>query len=135
MTLDPDLRHLGPDAMSLTSDQLRRRLGGRRAAIKTLLLDQSVVAGLGNLCVDEVLWEAGVAPVRPGDGLTADDVDAISLACRQRLPAMLRLGGSTMGRLSPTIRRTVEACPRDGHPLARTKVGGRTSIWCPDHQL
>lgn len=134
ISLDPDLSHLGPDAMTLTATELRRRLGGRRAAIKTLLLDQTVVAGLGNLCVDEVLWTAGVAPHRSSDRLESSQVTAIARACRRRLPVMLRRGGSTMGELTPDIRRAPGDCPLDGGPLTRSKVGGRTSVWCAQHQ-
>ncbi|MEQ9161217.1 MAG: DNA-formamidopyrimidine glycosylase family protein, partial [Ilumatobacter fluminis] len=54
-TLDPDLARLGPDFLTLDVDDLVVRLGRRRAAVKTILLDQSVVAGFGNMCVDEVL--------------------------------------------------------------------------------
>lgn len=134
VTLDADLSHLGPDALTLTASSLRRRLGTRRVAIKTLLLDQGVVAGLGNLCVDEVLWAAGVAPHRPGDEIGSESIAAIARACRQRLPAMLQRGGSTMGALSPDLRSAPGMCPRDGSSLMRSKVGGRTSVWCPQHQ-
>jgi formamidopyrimidine-DNA glycosylase len=134
ISLDADLTHLGPDALTLTSAELRRRLSGRRVAIKTALLDQSVVAGLGNLCVDEVLWTAGIAPHRPSDRLDAAEVTAIARACRRRLPVMLRRGGSTMGELTPELRRAAGDCPLDGTPLTRSKVGGRTTVWCPHHQ-
>lgn len=134
VSLDADLLHIGPDAMTLTARALKRQIGGRRATIKTLLLDQEVVGGLGNLCVDEVLWAAGVAPHRPGDQVDSDSIVAIARACRQRLPAMLERGGSTMGTLSPELRSAPGMCPRDGSPLVRSKVGGRTSVWCPQHQ-
>ncbi len=125
---------VGPDALTLTSAELRLALDRRTARIKTLLLDQSVVAGLGNLCADEVLFTAGIAPQRRADELAPSEVTAIARACRTRLRSMLAAGGSTHGVLSPALRVGPGVCPRDGMPLARTTLGGRTAVWCPDHQ-
>ncbi len=101
-TLDADLDHLGVDIFSVDANILAEAVNGRRAAIKTVLLDQTVIAGLGNLCADEVLWWAGVAPQRPVGSLTEQQVDSIATAIVVRLPIMLKRGGSTMGELSPT---------------------------------
>ncbi|MEP1124403.1 MAG: DNA-formamidopyrimidine glycosylase family protein [Ilumatobacter sp.] len=125
---------VGPDALGLTARQLRLALDGRTARIKTLLLDQSVVAGLGNLCADEVLFTAGIAPHRRADELARSEVTGLARACRHRLRSMLAAGGSTHGVLSPALRVGPGTCPRDGTPLARTTLGGRTAVWCPDHQ-
>src|ERR1700728_1447393 len=67
VSIDPDEGALGPDAASLTLDQLRSALGGRSRgiALKARLLDQSRLAGVGNLIADEVLWRGGVSPQRP----------------------------------------------------------------------
>jgi formamidopyrimidine-DNA glycosylase len=138
ITLDPDLSHLGPDLLSVTAGPLGARLGRRRVAVKTALLDQRVVAGLGNLCADEVLFWAGVAPDRPADALAEHDLEAISAACRERLPVMLAAGGSTHGELSPDVRAAVRAggavCPLDGGHLRRASIDGRTAVWCGTHQ-
>ena len=120
--------------MSVDTDLLAVALDGRRAAIKTVLLDQTVVAGLGNLCADEVLWWSGVAPQRSVDSLTEPEVDSIASAIAVRLPIMLRRGGSTMGELNPTRRQALGSCPRDLAPLQRATIGGRTAVWCPGHQ-
>ena len=133
LSLDESLE-LGPDALTLSSAELRAALGGRTAAIKSVLLDQVAVAGLGNLCADEVLFWAGVAPSRPADEVLAGDVTAIARACRTRLPEMLDAGGSTHGVLSPDVRAQPAACPHDGAPLKRSTIGGRTAVWCPTHQ-
>lgn len=133
-SLDPDLHHLGPDIFDLDTDTLTVALTGRRAAIKTLLLDQSVVAGLGNLCADEVLWWAGIAPGRPADTLTDAERQALAAAIDEQVPAMLERGGSTSGVLGPSIRRGPGECPQDGLPLERSTIGGRTAVWCPYHQ-
>lgn len=134
LTIDPDLSHLGADLLTLTASDLASGVGRRRSSIKTALLDQSVVAGLGNLCADEVLFHAGVAPHRPVDSLTADEIASISAACRRRLPVMLDAGGSTHGDLSPELRAAAGGCPLDGEPLTRTPINGRTAVWCRAHQ-
>ena len=134
LSLDPALDGLGPDLFEVTEASLRTGLRRRRSAVKTALLDQSVVAGLGNLCADEVLFWAGVAPTRSVDTLTGAELGAIAAACRDRLPVMLEHGGSTSGELSPARRASADACPLDGAPLERTTIGGRTAVWCGVHQ-
>lgn len=133
--LDPDEGRLGPDFLHVAPDQLAGALGSRRAALKAILLDQSVIAGFGNLCVDEVLWQAGLAPDRPAGSLTALELEALVDAMREHLPAMLGRGGSHTGTISPDVRAAVLSCPRDGAPMRRGTVGGRTTVWCPVHQL
>jgi len=133
-SLDTDLTRLGVDIFEVSAAALRDALAGRRAAIKSLLLDQSVIAGLGNLCADEVLWWAGIAPMRPADGLLESEVGDLSRAISRRLPIMLDRGGSTTGTLDPDRRRAAGPCPRDSAPLERSSIGGRTAVWCPDHQ-
>lgn len=134
VSLDPDLGHLGPDALSITPAVLAERLGRRRIAVKAALLDQTVIAGLGNMLADEVLWWAGIAPVRPADSLSGTEVAALAKAIRRRLPIMLRRGGSNTGVIDPTVRAACPPCPRDGTPLRRDDIGGRTAVWCPEHQ-
>jgi formamidopyrimidine-DNA glycosylase len=131
--LEPDLTVLGPDALSLTRRELAAALAGRRAPVKAVLLDQFAVAGLGNLLADEVLWWAGLDPHRPASSVALDEVAALQRTIRRRLAVMLRRGGSHTGTLSPQ-RRVGGVCPRDGTPLRRDVVGGRTTIWCPFHQ-
>ena len=134
VSLDPDLSALGPDVFDLAAAGWGERLGSRRAAVKSLLLDQSVVAGLGNLCADEVLLHAGIAPRRSAASLTDSDLGDIARACRERLPVMLAAGGSTHGDLSPERRVPGGRCPFDGAELTRATIGGRTAVWCPRHQ-
>lgn len=134
-TLDPHLDHLGPDVFDLTADALGERLGRRRAAIKTVLLDQGIVAGFGNMCVDEVLWQAGVSPHIAANSLGERRLAALVAAGSEHLPAMLARGGSHTGTLDPEVRGSLPPCPRDGAPLRREVVGGRTTVWCPGHQL
>lgn len=132
--LDPDEARLGPDFLTIEADELRAVLGHRRAAVKAILLDQSLVAGFGNLCVDEILWQSGIAPARPAGTLSAADVDRLVATMREHLPAMLARGGSHTGTLAPDVRAAMPPCPRDGVPMQRGTVGGRTTVWCPAHQ-
>lgn len=134
LSIDPDLERLGPEAITLTKAELTSALHRRSAAIKSVLLDQTVVAGLGNLCVDEVLFWAGIAPTRPADEMSGDDCSQLAGMCRERLGAMLAAGGSTHGVLDPSVRAGLPACPRDGSPMIRSSIGGRTAVWCPEHQ-
>lgn len=134
ISIDPDLSELGPDLLAVSPQELVDRLARRRSAVKSALLDQRVVAGLGNLCVDEVLFWAGIAPTRPVDSLAENDISAISAACRKRLPVMLAAGGSTHGDISPDVRAAGGPCPVDGGALQRTRINGRTTVWCGDHQ-
>jgi formamidopyrimidine-DNA glycosylase len=134
VSLDPDLDDLGVDIEAVTPLRLGRALADRRAPIKTLLLDQHVVAGLGNLCADEVLWWSGIDPHRSADSLTPDDVARLARVIRRRLPVLLRRGGSTHGTLTPEVRSAPAPCPRDGTPLRRDRIAGRVAVWCPTHQ-
>lgn len=131
--LDPDTSPLGPDALSLTAAELDAALDGRRAPVKALLLDQGRVAGLGNLLVDEALWRAGLDPARPAGGLDAGERRVLLRSVRQALRTLGRRGGSHTGDLMPA-RVDGGLCPRDGAPLVRRTVGGRTTFSCPAHQ-
>lgn len=134
LSIDPDLGALGVDIFSLDRTAVVAAFAGRRTAIKTALLDQHVIAGLGNLCADEVLWWAGIAPQRTVDTLSSDEIASLTTSIRRRLPIMLRRGGSTHGTLTPDVRAAPGHCVRDGSHLVRTQLGGRTAVWCPTHQ-
>ena len=134
VSLDPDLEHLGVDIFAVTAGRLGPRLVRRRTSIKAALLDQSVVAGMGNLCVDEVLWWSAIDPRRAADTLVPSEVRAVASAIRRRLPIMLRRGGSTTGTLDPYVRRVLGPCPRGDGELVRAEIGGRTTVWCERHQ-
>jgi len=131
--LEPDLAALGPDAWTLGPAGLRSALAGGRGPLKARLLDQGRVAGLGNLLVDEVLWRAGLSPVRPAGGLDVDEVRRLHRIVRRTLDQMDRRGGSHTGDLFEH-RRPGGMCPRDGASMQRDTVGGRTTWWCPVHQ-
>ncbi|HVX23530.1 MAG TPA: DNA-formamidopyrimidine glycosylase family protein [Acidimicrobiales bacterium] len=109
-----------------------RRGGG--PALKARLLDQSRLAGLGNLLVDEVLWRAALSPCRLTGSLSDADVRRLAQNIRSTVAQLLRRGGSHTGDLMAE-RRTGGHCPKDGADLRRATVGGRTTWWCPRHQL
>jgi formamidopyrimidine-DNA glycosylase len=135
VSVDPDEAALGPDAASLTLDQLRSALAGRApgTALKARLLDQSRLAGVGNLIADEVLWRAALSPERPAASLEDDQLRRLQRQLRTTLTMLLKRGGSHTGDLM-AARMPGGLCPNDRHPLARSTVGGRTTYWCPAHQ-
>jgi formamidopyrimidine-DNA glycosylase len=130
--LDPDESRLGPDALTLTRKEFDSALGRRTAPIKALLMDQQRIAGLGNLLVDETLWRAGIDPIRRADTLTDDERRALHKAVRTTTRVLGRRGGSHTGDMS---RIDGVPCPRDGAPLQRRTVAGRTTFSCPAHQV
>lgn len=131
--LDPEEERLGPDAWSLTAAPLRAALDGSSAPLKARLLDQGRVAGLGNLLVDEVLWRTGLDPARPAGELSDAERRRLVGAVRRVLDELHERGGSHTGDLMPARVRG-GTCPRDGAPLARRTIGGRTTYSCPRHQ-
>jgi formamidopyrimidine-DNA glycosylase len=132
--LDPDEDRLGVDALELTLPHLRALLGRSRAPVKAFLMDQSRIAGLGNLLCDEILWRSGIAPARVAMSLDAGAQVRLQRAIRTTLRTLTRRGGSHTGDLM-VARVPGGHCPRDGWPLVRSTVGGRTTYWCPKHQL
>jgi formamidopyrimidine-DNA glycosylase len=122
--LDPDLGHLGPDALAVDRDA---------APLKARIMDQSVIAGVGNLLADEALWQAGLSPVRPAGDLGTDELDRLWEAIRAAAVSAIAKGGVHTGELIPARVRG-GACPRCGAELRRAAVGGRTTYWCPAEQ-
>lgn len=133
--LDPVEERLGPDFLDVTASHLVAALSRRRIAIKAALLDQTLVAGYGNLCVDEVLWQTAISPHTPARDVSADVIGELVAFARPHLLGMLDRGGSHRGTISPDVRSMLPPCPRDGAPLRRDTIGGRTSVWCPAHQV
>ena len=131
--IDPDESLLGVDAPALTAKQLEAALRGSAAPVKARLMDQSRIAGLGNLLTDEILWRAGIDPARPAGSLSPVAVRRLHRHVRATIADLLAAGGSHTGGLQPARERG-GTCPRDGTPLLRRTVGGRTTYSCPRHQ-
>ena len=132
----PDLDELGPDALSLTRrqfDEVLRVERGDGPAVKARLLDQSALAGVGNLLADEMLFRAGVDPRTPVAHLSADQRARLFRAFGQTMRTLARRGGSHTGdHMEGRVPGGV--CPRDGAPMASATIGGRTTYWCRLHQ-
>ncbi len=131
--LDPDLSDLGPDAAEVDRDAFRERVGRGAAPLKARLMDQSVIAGVGNLLADEVLWQARLHPLRPAGELSSAELDALRRVLRASTRRAIVRGGVHTGDFIPARRRGGR-CPRCGEELARATVGGRTTYWCPHEQ-
>ncbi len=131
--LDPDLDALGPDAEEIGVAEFRDRVGRGTTAVKARLLDQSVLAGVGNLLADETLWQAGVDPRRRVDEIGHDGLTDLHRALRRATKAAIRKGGVHTGEVISS-RRTGGHCPRCGAEMQRGTVGGRTTWWCPAEQ-
>ena len=129
--LDP-ARRLGQDALLVDGPAFRDLVGRSRAPVKARLLDQAVVAGIGNLLADEALWRARIDPRRRGVDLDRAELIRLYRAVRASVRDAIAAGGSGRTRFG-TVRK-VGICPRDGVPLSSAKVGGRTTRWCPREQ-
>lgn len=142
---------LGRDALAdlPRSPQLAARLSGRRAPIKSLLLDQRIVSGLGNIYADEVLFRARVRPTRPGGELTTDELKKLRAAIVAVLREGIEAGGTSLSDLAYLLPdgqaggfrerlfaygREHEPCRRCGTPIERIVIGGRSSYYCPNCQ-
>jgi formamidopyrimidine-DNA glycosylase len=134
---------LGPEPF-LDAEVLGRLLRGRRGRIKSLLLDQSFLAGVGNLYADEALWEAQIHPLRAADSLSDAEVARLALAIQDVLTAGIERRGTSFSSYldadgSPgenqdflhVYGRFDQPCPRCGSPIRRLLIGQRTSHFCP----
>ncbi len=131
--LDPDEDRLGPDAFTITQAELDRVITRSRAPVKAVLMDQARIAGLGNLLVDEVLWRAGIDPVRTARELDRNERRRLHRAIGRTLTLTLERGGSHTGD-HMSQRMPGGVCPKDGTPFERRTVAGRTTFSCPKHQ-
>lgn len=161
-TLDhtPDLAHLGPDPLSLdfTLAVFKKRLALRpRGKIKQVLMEQDVIAGIGNIYSDEILYEAGVHPLSIVEKIPGTKLAKMHAAAKLMLKRGINFGGDSdsdyrnvygePGKFQhkhSVYRRTGKPCPkkfgtgRNGRPcggiIERLKIGGRSAHFCPAHQ-
>ena len=141
----PLISRLGPDPFSEDfSVEYLTGVFGRKAAIKGLLLDQSVVAGLGNIYVDEVLFAAGVHPTRKANTLSREEVRTIYAATHDILGRAIQLRGTTFdsyhdafgegGKFQYQLKvfaRAGEPCPVCSTQILKLRVAGRGTHVCP----
>jgi formamidopyrimidine-DNA glycosylase len=127
-----------------TTCRLQRRLAGRRAPVKAMLLDQRTAAGLGNIYADEALWYARVHPLRAAGSLDPGEVAAVRTGLRRALRVGIRRQGATLsdyrtpnggrGSMQDEFKvygREGEPCLRCGTPIAKIRAGGRGTSYCP----
>lgn len=133
LELDATFEGLGPEASTVTVDELTASVSGRRKAIKAVLLDQALIAGLGNLLADEALWRAGIAPGRVAGELTPDEQEGLAGDIRATVAELTARGGSHMGD-SFSLRSADEACTRCGGAMIHATIGGRSTWSCRRHQ-
>ncbi|MCE9613549.1 MAG: bifunctional DNA-formamidopyrimidine glycosylase/DNA-(apurinic or apyrimidinic site) lyase [Lentisphaerae bacterium] len=144
------LGHLGPEPLSaaFTPAILAATLRRHRRMLKPLLLDQTVVAGLGNIYVDEALWEAALHPCQSTHAVTTEQAARLHAAIRTVLQRGIRSQGTTLGSGATNFysvagrrgrnqdglmvfRRTGDPCPRCQTPIQRLVVGQRSTHVCP----
>jgi formamidopyrimidine-DNA glycosylase len=140
-----DLEGLGPEALdpAFDVDTLARQLNRRGGSLKAVLLNQRVLAGLGNRDADESLWLARLDPTRPAASLSADELARLQAAIVQVLVEGISLRGTMpdlfgqRGRAKHrrhVFERTGLPCPRCGGTIARIRIGGRNTHYCPHCQ-
>ncbi len=142
----PPFKALGPEPLDLDPRDLQRRLSGRTAAIKLLLLDQRIVAGLGNIYVCEALYRAGIHPKRAGGSVSLHRLRKLVPAIRDVLAEAIEAGGSTLKDfVSPNgelgyFSKAFAVYDREGKPcgcggtIRRIVQGGRSTFYCPQCQ-
>ncbi len=140
---EPRLERLGVDALEASGEDLFRRSRKRKLVVKNLLLDQAVLAGVGNIYADEALFLAGVRPTRRAGRLTRAECERIVSSLRQILLRSIETGGSSISDyVAPDgadgayqderwiYARTGEPCRSCGSPIRRTVVGARGTHYC-----
>ena len=148
-TVISGLRRLGPEPFSeaFSADYLRQRLQGSSRAIKSALLDQALVAGVGNIYADESLFLSGIAPQTPSGRLPQCRLERLHDALVEVLHTSIGAGGTTFsdfrdlsgtngnyGHAAWVYRRGGAPCRRCGSVIRRDRIGGRSSHWCPSCQ-
>jgi formamidopyrimidine-DNA glycosylase len=139
-----DEANIGPEPLRIRSITLGRQLAKTRRAIKTALLDQKVVAGIGNIYADESLWAAGIHPLTPAHALSPAQVDRLGKAIKRILRRAILAGGSTLrdyvnangqaGAYQQRHRvydRAGKPCRHCQTPIERIVLGGRSTHYCP----
>ena len=148
-TVMTGLKRLGPEPFSdaFTGAYLKQRLKGSTRPIKTALLDQSLVAGVGNIYADESLFAAGIPPLTASGKLSIEQLVRLRDELINVLNISIGVGGTTFsdfrdlegvngnyGGQSWVYRRSGQPCRCCGTPISREKLSGRSTHWCPNCQ-
>ena len=147
--IHPLLLGLGPEPLSEAFDgnYLFLRSRGRKAPVKTFLMDQRIVVGVGNIYAAEALFAAGISPLRAAGRVSRERYAALAEAVKRILAHAIARGGTTLRDfLAPdgapgyfeqelaAYGRGGEPCPRCGRALRQAAIGQRTTSWCPNCQ-
>ncbi len=142
----PPFEALGPEPLDIDAKELKRRLEGRKAPIKLLLLDQRIIAGLGNIYVCEALYRAGIHPARAGGSISLERLKKLVPAIHDVLAEAIAAGGSTLKDFAAPdgelgyFPKSFAVYDREGHPCSqggtvrRIVQGGRSTFYCPHCQ-
>ena len=148
-TVITGLQRLGPEPFDPTFNgaYLKGKLKNSKRPIKNALLDQALVAGVGNIYADESLFAAGIRPQTPSGRISRERLERLHAALVQVLEQSIGAGGTTFsdfrdlsgtngnyGGMAWVYRRSGQDCRRCGTPIERTILGGRSSHWCPSCQ-
>ena len=145
--LAEELKGFGADPLEVSGEEFAARIRGRRARIKALLLDQSVLRGVGNIYADESLWRAKIHPARLGAKLSKEQTGALRRALQEILQKAIEMRGSSISdfldadgepgeyqRRHRAYGREGQACYRCKTSIRRAIVAGRSSYFCPKCQ-
>jgi formamidopyrimidine-DNA glycosylase len=132
--LEPDEGRLGVDARRARLRDVEAAVRGSRAPLKARLLDQTRIAGIGNLLADEILFRSGLDPARPAGGLTPTELRRLHRSIGRVIGDLTARGGSHTGDARQAMALD-GLCPRDGAALQVRRIGGRTTVSCPVHQV
>ncbi len=126
----------GPDAAAVGREEFAAALARRRGTVKSVLTDQSVLAGIGNLLADEILWRSRLHPAWKARGLTEAELGRLHTDMRRVLRQAVRAGRVPPRRTWLTGHRDDQDghCPRCGTSLRHDRIAGRTTVWCPNCQ-
>jgi formamidopyrimidine-DNA glycosylase len=124
---------LGPDSLDLERERFEDLISGRRGGIKAALMDQRLIAGVGNLLSDEILWRARIHPATPVARLNRSRVARLYEALHDAVTESVRYGRVPHGSRWLTRVRDERSplCPQCGTALRRATIAGRTACWCP----
>ncbi len=133
-------KSLGPDSLNagFTFTRFKKLLSTRKAKIKSVLMNQKVIAGIGNVYADEILFQTGVHPETRATSLDDKTLRLLFRKMREVLQKTIRYQADAH-RMPRTFllpnRSPGNQCPRDAHKLRTVKISGRTAYYCPAHQV
>lgn len=143
-----EIKKLGPDPLKTSFKEFLKILKKKKGKIKPTLLDQSVFSGIGNIYGDEILWHSWVHPLRRVENLSDEEIKKIYQSSKKVLNLALKKGGTSFDDyrkpdgtkglyhlVRKVYQREGEKCSRDGAIIKRIKINGRSSHFCPKHQI